>query len=426
MKKIYLTLAGIALTASSYAQYGTGRFASKIFANNIDSTIDVVYGSAKTYTNTTQSLKMDVLQPHADSLQVRPLIIWVHGGSFVGGSKTNEAPITRDFAQKGYVTANINYRLGFFPVDSINAFKAAIRATQDLRAAIRFFYKDARTTNIYKIDTNNIFIGGSSAGAITALHVAYLKQACTIEPFVGGATVLTALGGIEGISGNPGYPTKVKGVLNMCGALVRYNFIQANDVPLCSMHGNVDGTVKYGRDAVNPGVKLLYLDGSRMIKEHTDAIGHDHDMYTWYGADHVPYSNGGAYFDTTMNFMTGFLLKHLGTAPVAITLVPDTNKYVGYQTLYTITACGANALATINESTLAVYPNPATTAVTIALAGNEIINEVVLYTITGTVIKTQKVNAPKATINRDNLAAGTYIIKIIKGNDVITKKISFN
>ncbi len=425
MKKIYLTLAGIALTAVSYAQYGTGRYASKVFANNIDSTIDVVYGSSKTYTNSTQSLKMDVLQPHGDSLASRPLIIWVHGGSFVGGSKTDEAPITRDFAQKGYVTANINYRLGFFPIDSINAFKAAIRATQDLRAAIRFFYKDARTTNLYKIDTNNIFIGGSSAGAITAMHVAYLKQACTIEPFVGGATVLASLGGIEGTSGNAGYPTKVKGVLNLCGALVRYTLIQANDVPLCSMHGNADGTVKYGRDAVNPGVKLLYLDGSRMIKEHTDAIGHNHDMFTWYGADHVPYSNGGAYFDTTMNFMTGFLLKHLGNTPVAVTLVPDTNKYVGYQTLYTVTSC-VNGLFSINESSLELYPNPATTSVTVALPANEIINELVLYTITGEVVKTQKVNATKAIINRDNLAAGIYLIKIIKGNEVITKKLSFN
>ncbi|MEQ1916560.1 MAG: hypothetical protein ABL856_07545, partial [Gallionella sp.] len=91
MKKIYLTLAGLTIAAASQAQYGMGRYASKVFANNIDSTIDVVYGSGKSYTNATVSLKMDVLQPHADSLAARPLIIWVHGGSFVGGSKTDEA-----------------------------------------------------------------------------------------------------------------------------------------------------------------------------------------------------------------------------------------------------------------------------------------------------------------------------------------------
>ncbi|MEQ1732476.1 MAG: alpha/beta hydrolase [Bacteroidia bacterium] len=376
MKKIYLTLAGLTIAAASQAQYGMGRYASKVFANNIDSTIDVVYGSGKSYTNATVSLKMDVLQPHADSLAARPLIIWVHGGSFVGGSKTDEAPITRDYAQKGYVTANINYRLGFFPFDSINAFKAAIRATQDLRAAIRFFYKDARTTNTYKIDTNKIFIGGTSAGAITALHVAYLKEACKIEDFVGGASALTALGGLEGISGNPGYPTKVAGVLNMCGALLRYDFIAQNDVPLCSMHGTVDGTVAYGRAPVTPGVTLLYLDGSRMIKQGTDAISHDHDFYTWYGADHVPYSNAGAYLDTMLNFTTGFLLKHVTGTPVS--LVPAPNAYLGAQPLYTYTTnCPVTSVANVAENNVVVAPNPATDVVTIT--SSTLINEVVLY-----------------------------------------------
>ncbi|MBC7412720.1 MAG: T9SS type A sorting domain-containing protein [Bacteroidia bacterium] len=423
MKQIYITLAGITLAATSQAQYGIGRYASKVFANNIDSSINVVYGSAKSYTGTTVSLKMDVMQPHADSIAKRPLVIWVHGGSFISGSKTDEAPITRDFAQKGYVTANINYRLGVSPFDSIGAFKAAVRATQDLKAAIRFFYKDARTTNVYKIDTNKIFIGGSSAGAITSMHVAYLKQACKIEAFVGGSSALTALGGLEGISGNPGYPTRVAGVLNMCGALLRYDFIKQSDVPLCSMHGTNDGTVAYGRAPVNPGIKLLYLDGSRLLKQHTDVINHDHDFYTWYGAGHVPYSNGGAYLDTLLKFTTGFLLKHV--TGNAVTIVPAPNSYVGLQQLYTYTTnCPSTSVENITENNVSIYPNPATNLVTIT--SETLINEVVLYNITGSVIISEKINGIKAIINRNELAAGTYILKIVKGNDVITKKIIFN
>ena len=43
-----------------------------------------------------------------------------------------------------------------------------IDAQHDAQAAVRFLRKNAAT---YKIDPNRIAIGGSSAGAITALHV---------------------------------------------------------------------------------------------------------------------------------------------------------------------------------------------------------------------------------------------------------------
>jgi para-nitrobenzyl esterase len=425
MKKIYSSLVAITTVATSFAQYGTGRYETKSFA--YDSAINVVYGSAKLYTGITTSLKMDVLQPKNDSLAARPLVIWVHGGSFIGGDKSNDVAITRDLTQRGYVTANINYRLGVFPLDSINAFKAATRAMQDLKAAIRFFYKDASTTNTYKIDTNNIYIGGSSAGAITAMHAAYLSKACVIEPFIGGAAVLTGLGGLDGVSGNPGYSTKVKGVINLCGALVRYGLIDSTSVPLCSMHGTVDGTVKYGRGYVTPaGVKLLLLDGSRMIKQQSEIVNHKHDFYTWYGADHVPYQGGGAYLDSTMTFISGFLLNQVkGTS---VNLIPAPNTYFGSQALYpTTTTCltaTVNAIEGITASELNIYPNPAVTS--LVVSSETSINEVVVLDITGAIVKSIKVNANKVTINRDNLASGTYILKVIMANEVVTKKISFN
>ena len=57
--------------------------------------------------------------------------------------------------------------------------------------------------NTYDIDTNRIYIGGSSAGAITALHVAYLDDVCEISGYLN-QTVINQLGGLEGASGNPG------------------------------------------------------------------------------------------------------------------------------------------------------------------------------------------------------------------------------
>ena len=70
------------------------------------------------------------------------------------------------FVKMGYACASIDYRLGFFPFDSANAVKAVVRAVQDLRGAIRYFYKDKQTTNQYKIDTNKIFVGEAPQGLL--------------------------------------------------------------------------------------------------------------------------------------------------------------------------------------------------------------------------------------------------------------------
>ena len=49
----------------------------------------------------------------------------------------------------GYVTASIEYRLGMFPIDSVNAIKAVLRATQDMKAAVRWFRQDAAGANAH-------------------------------------------------------------------------------------------------------------------------------------------------------------------------------------------------------------------------------------------------------------------------------------
>ena len=138
---------------------------------------------------------------------------------------------------------SIDYRLGFFPFDSANAVKAVVRATQDLKAAIRFFYKDKQTANSYKIDTNRIFIGGSSAGAITALHVAYLDDICKISDYLS-TSAITSLGGLEGNSGNSGYSSKIQGVLNGCGALARYSWMEAALQLQVGTFANIEGLMR--------------------------------------------------------------------------------------------------------------------------------------------------------------------------------------
>ncbi len=430
MKKITLFLSML-LTGSMFAQTpcSNGRYANDVFTN-YTTTSDITYGSNTSFSGSTTTLKLDFFEPTGDTETARPLIIWVHGGSFIGGSKTDNDVKTwsQKFALKGYTCASINYRLGFLPInDSAAAVKAVVRATQDLKAAIRFFYKDRQTSNTYKIDTTRIFIGGSSAGAITALHVAYLDDICEISDYLD-STSITTLGGLDGNSGNPGYSTTVQGVINGCGALARYSWMQAGDVPLCSIHGTADGTVKYNRGIVNPGTPLMYLDGSRMLHERACAIGVENQFYTFPGAPHVPYAGNAAYMDTTVNFIRDFLVKRLGCTDNE--LQPE-NARMETANLYAINYCDGSPVNEVcptsgikenNISSFLLFPNPASNVLNIRTktAGKF---DVSIFDLTGREILNKSILNGQATIDLSNINKGNYIVKLVQNNSYSIEKL---
>lgn len=442
MKKIYLLACTALLSLGSITAQtlcSTGRYAADTFTA-YTTTTGVVYGSNIKSTGGAQSLTMDIYQPAGDVETARPLIIMAHGGSFQTGTSADAdvKTICQRFAKKGYVCASINYRLGFYPLDSVNAIKAVLRAVQDMKASVRFFYKDRATTNTYKIDTTNIFVGGSSAGAITALHMAYLDKSCEINYYIT-PTVLSTLGGIDGYSGNQCYSQKIKGVINLCGALGRYGWLEAGDVPFVSMHGTADATVKYNRGMVNPGVPLIVLDGSRMLKEQANALGITNPCYTWYGQDHVPYANSSnptAYMDSTVSFIRDYLVTRLGCTDAPLLAANPTAETA---TLYAYTSCTTNVAMTcaapgfvsVNElSTNAVissvYPNPSDNEMTIEFSNTNTTHRIDLVDITGKTISSDFTEQSSYRLKKNNLSAGLYFLKVSdKSGATITQKVIF-
>jgi predicted esterase len=372
-------------------------------------------------------LKLDFYEGTGDTETNRPLIIWVHGGSFLGGTKTDMdvQALSRSFAQKGYACASIDYRTGFFPIDSANAVKAVVRAVQDLKGAIRFFYKDVATgTNTYNIDTNRIYIGGSSAGAITALHVAYLDEVCEISGYLN-QTVINQLGGLEGASGNPGYSSKIQGVINLCGALARYSWLESGDVPFVSIHGTADGTVKYNRGIVNPGTPLMYLDGSRLLFDRACAVNVQNNFYTFPGAPHVPYAgasaNAIAYMDTTDNFIRDFLIDQLGCTNSPLQLA---NSPLQAAILYPTNYCDGSpvnetCIVGINEESLSfsveLFPNPSEGVVHLRTQEFNFSQVAVLDLLGRTVLKIQP-NNQEVILELSHLSPGNYLVTYLLNN----------
>lgn len=415
----------LSFTALFHAQEpcSTGRYATDVFTA-VSITSNIVYGQNTSFSNQNTPLKLDFYAPTGDTAAKRPLIIWTHGGSFLGGSKTDPdmVALSNAFAKKGYVCASIDYRTGFFPIDSANSVKAVMRAVQDLRASVRFFYKDqAENTNTYKIDTNNIFVGGSSAGAITALHLAYLDRSCEINGYVPQG-VLSTLGGLEGNSGNPCYSSKVNGVINLCGALAQYGWLENGDLPLCSLHGTTDGTVKYNRGIVNPGVALMYLDGSRMLHEQAQAVGVPTNFYTFYGAGHVPYLGTSAtqvaYMDTTVNFVRDYLLERLGCSNP---ILQAANTPAQTANLYSFSTCTGDIPedfctdASLNEVdkelTFTMYPNPASSTVTVAFeTASE--KHIQLVDFSGRILVDEWTQEKVFTLDGELFNNGMYLLKV--------------
>jgi acetyl esterase/lipase len=94
--------------------------------------------------------KLDLYFP-AQTNRSLPLIIWIHGGAWRGGSKDN-CPAAR-FTGRGFAVASVNYRLSQHAV-----FPAQI---EDCKAAVRWLRAHA---NEYQLDTNRFGAWGSSAG----------------------------------------------------------------------------------------------------------------------------------------------------------------------------------------------------------------------------------------------------------------------
>jgi para-nitrobenzyl esterase len=415
MKKIFTLFFSLSVTASLFAQNycGSQRYDTEVFSQ-VTTISNVVYGWNVNVSGNTDTLKMDIYLPAGDTASIRPLIILAHGGSFLGGSKTDQDQVDLciAFAKRGYVAATINYRLGIgFPINEGNAKKAVWRATQDMKAAVRYFRKDAATANTYKIDPNAIVAGGTSAGAFMALHLAYLDQPSEVPSEID----TTQLGGLEGNSGNPGYPSTVSAVVNLCGALGDADYMVPGDVPVVSMHGDQDETVPYGTEMlyILGSFQIMVVDGSRSIHEHANTIAVPNAFYTFYNKDHVPYggtsSAAVATMDTTIRFVSNFLYTRLGCTPSDPTPAPNPPSLVGVEDV----ADPAQGIS---------FNNPASGSLQIRWIDNNEKLRASIIDITGRTITSAEVSGGYADIPLQGISPGTYFIRLTNGDKQVVNK----
>lgn len=287
MKKIIL----IILISFGLAQ--NTRYIDEIF-ENVVKTEDVVYGNAPDLPfwfwvewNTYDiDLTMDVYEPEGDTLINRPVILFFHAGAFFSGHNEVDDIVTLSIAsaKRGYVAISVTYRLGLNVLSSYSGERAVYRGVQDASAAIRFlkeFHED------FKIDPDNIFIWGTSAGSFIGLHLSYMEEEDRPASTYGGG-LDPDLGCIDCEGNNYNHESRPKALVSCWGAIGDTEYIDETDsVPAILFHGTADPIVPFNSGfpfTIDIALPIVY--GSNLIHDRFNELGISHEFYAEDGLLH--------------------------------------------------------------------------------------------------------------------------------------------
>lgn len=319
-----------------------------------------------------------------------------------------------ELTKKGYVCAAINYRLApsaFSLIAEETTVKVVLMSMQDGKAAVRYFRQDAATTNLYKIDTDQIFIGGTSAGGILGINMAYLDSTDVMSP--SWQTWSTQVGGLEGNSGNPGYCSTVAGTFGFAGGIADPLWIDANDVPWYGSHAEGDNTVKIGYGQPLNGFTPVFLYGSDSINARLNTLGIHaaYDRYT--GTAHPPFASSSSIMQDNKDSLATFLYRILDCNPNNLKLPNQKNCDV------------PTGLVEVTEKTLKanIYPNPTNNNVTIELNNNFDLSNtrIMIVNSIGEVLVNQLATDYTNSINLSNFAQGVYFVRITSNESNYTQ-----
>jgi len=317
----------------------------KEFLENIEVKSNVIYGKANGYWTSSPysndpyvvtlgkgliktfkddqllDLKMDLYFSRADSLKKKPVVMLIHGGAFYIGSKESacEQALAYALAKRGFFVASIDYRLGFKPT-ATDIEMSAYRAIQDAHAALRFL---AHHSPGIGLDPNQVYVGGTSAGAVASLNVAFMdndERPARIQE----AEKKGVVGKIEESGNRYTESFTIKAVANMWGAVSDLNIIDADEkIPVLSIHGTDDVVVPFEYDFPFRNslmINRVIMDkmyGSKTIHDRLNILGIKNKLVALPGKGHEPeletYNTLNTYIDTLIFHTSGFFYEQ--TAP---------------------------------------------------------------------------------------------------------------
>lgn len=380
MKKFLIVFLFISSIFSLNSQCN-GRYKENIFTSIDISTHK--FGENKTYLNINQDLFLDVYKPVLDTFSKRPCIVFCFGGAFIQGSRVSPELVymATELAKKGYVCASIDYRLdnALNLLNSLSSTKAVIRAVQDAKAAIRFLKSKSDSL---QIDTTQIFIGGTSAGGVTAMTLGY-SQYEDFEPIV--KSTIDQMDGYEGNTNTLPYSSKVKGLFNFSGGIGDTLHIGTKDLPVYLNHSNGDLTVPFRSGYPLSGLSPNLIHGSFNIKQRMDNQKGYAILDSFNSTAHPAFTNQADVYATTIS-LNNFLYSQLKC-----------------------TEASTNQIEFISENNINFYPNPTSGSITIN-ASNTYPFSIQITNLVGQTVYNKMTKTP--IIDLSSIEHGTYFISI--------------
>ncbi len=234
-----------------YAKDDTLRYISPIF-DSVEIVKDIFFAEVINEKKNSEKLFLDIYSPYGDKEKKRPAILWVHGGGFTEGTKTQGyiKSLAYAFAQRGYVSVSANYRLRRNPAEDMTG--TINDAMEDIMKALDWIRKN---NEIYGINKNCIAIGGGSAGGILSANLCY-KDATRTSPW--------DKSGLIAFINLWGSPDKLR----------IDKILDVNDPPTIFIHGT--------NDTVVPFINCRRLSGA------LDSVGVKNRVFAIEGAGHTP------------------------------------------------------------------------------------------------------------------------------------------
>ena len=190
-----------------------------------------------------KDLIVDIITPRNDAERKRACMVFLFGGGFAGKFDDCTQEIGKGFAQKGYVVALADYRVGFKNAMlagqctgdfNTGMYPAYLRSIQDARSVVRYLKANAERLGI---DPNLIFVSGQSAGALTSIGLAVMNKENAPSD------ILAQVGGsLDPMNDNMNYDAKVAGITALAGAVIDPNLIIGKKIntPMHFIHGTCD------------------------------------------------------------------------------------------------------------------------------------------------------------------------------------------
>ena len=266
--------------------------------------MDLAYGTQERFNGQQEVLRLNLFKPVGDGQTERPLIVLVHGGGFFDGHRDDLNALCTDLAAQGWVAATVGYRLDFYGTwllgspwayDPAEVIRAAYRAQQDVRGAVRYLKGRAAQDSS---STTNVYLLGFSAGAISALHAAFVDDPAEKPAACGAIGPVTHLftnyprpdlGPIEGTSSLNGQTEEVRGVVSFYGGLLDTNMVGPTlDKRLYLYHQTGDPIVgcyyQQGLHGMPLGVgdNFPYLYGSCVMNDRIENLQPDPGTYFYH------------------------------------------------------------------------------------------------------------------------------------------------